>query len=333
MPYCTSCGKEYPKGHKFCEYCGAPVGKREPMPPPPPPPPPPAMQETLMEPELPAEQPEPSLEQASGSPPPPVPVTAGRSEYTRAPVPKTMKILLAAVIVIITIGCILYVALSKPASGIQIPRVVTTASTTVPATTVPTPTVVPTTVVPTPTPDPFPDALSLNEWFNYNEGKYASKATIYRYWINGTYQWHNDMDNHYYTQSPKAGNKYLFIYAAIVHTGTTAYPYPKSSRIYVYYNGSRYTVDPSHYLPDKAEDRDATPIEIYELEQQYDLFNAERVEDYGYSHGTTSDFIYPGQSNAIDGYLIYEVPASLTPDKTYVEIVFDSDDRAVWKLA
>jgi hypothetical protein len=32
--------------------------------------------------------------------------------------------------------------------------------------------------------------------------------------------------------------------------------------------------------------------------------------------------LYPGRSNAIDGYLVFEVPALLTPEKTYAEIAF-----------
>jgi hypothetical protein len=58
----------------------------------------------------------------------------------------------------------------------------------------------------------------------------------------------------------------------------------------------------------------------------------EYVEDFGYSHGTKLAYLYPGRSNAIDGYLVYEVPASLTPEKTYVEIVFNGNTVGVWKL-
>jgi hypothetical protein len=94
-----------------------------------------------------------------------------------------------------------------------------------------------------------------------------------------------------------------------------------------------YGIDESHYIPDKTGNLEATPIEVGEFVNMYDLFNTERVEDYGLSHGTMSDFVYPGESNAIDGYLIYEVPQSLTPDKTFVDISFNSQDRAVWKLA
>lgn len=236
---------------------------------------------------------------------------------------------------LIVIAGIYFVVLPKlgglPGTGSSAVTYVT--ETTVPATATATPSVPATTTVPTPTPEPFPDAFSLKEWYNFNEEKYASQATIYRYWINETYKWHNDKDNKWYIQRPKAGSKYLLVFANIVNRGTTAYPYPKSNRIFVHYAGSVYTVDTSHYIPDKADNRKATPVEIGEIQQQSDFFNSEFVEDYGYSHGTISDFVYPGQSNAIDGYIIYEVPASLTPDKTHVEIVFDGEDRAVWKLA
>lgn len=208
-----------------------------------------------------------------------------------------------------------------------------TASTPSPATMiVTTPTPIPTTIVPTPTQNLFPDAFSIGKLFNFNEGKYASRATVYRVWMNETYQWHNDMDNHYYTQKPKAGNKYLLVFVNIENIGSDGYPYPKSSTILLYNGDNVYNVDTSHYLPNKAGDRDATPIDIQELEHQSDYFKMERVEDFGYSHGTTQSFVFPGQGNAVDGYLIYEVPASVMPENSYVEIVFDGQDRAVWKL-
>ena len=142
------------------------------------------------------------------------------------------------------------------------------------------------------------------------------------------------MDNRYYTEPdrPKPGYKYLLIFVNIENIGSDGYPYPKANMIVVHNGGNIYRVDTTHYLPNKAGDKKATPVEILELESQSDYFNMERVEDYGFSHGTTQDFVNPGQGNAIDGYLIYIVPASLTPENTYVEIVFDGQDRAVWKL-
>jgi len=43
-------------------------------------------------------------------------------------------------------------------------------------------------------------------------------------------------------------------------------------------------------------------------------------------------YLYPKKSNAIDGYLVYEVPASLSPENAYVEIVFNGNEVGVWKL-
>ncbi|MDP2797610.1 MAG: zinc-ribbon domain-containing protein [Methanoregula sp.] len=305
--FCTICGAVLSEGVKFCENCGAAVEQIPPA--------------------------------SAPSPVSQAPLTMATS------LPETMpkgnpnaKIIAGIVIVLVVLAgaaCIFVLPGLSGSNSLPISSGGTgfTASTPSPATViVTTPTPIPTTIVPTPTPNPFPDAYSIRELFNFNEGKYASRATVYRVWMNETYQWHNDMDNRYYTQKPKAGNKYLLVYVNIENIGSNGYPYPKSSTILLHNDGNIYNVDPSHYLPDKAGDRKATPVEIQEIEQQSDYFKMERVEDYGYSHGTTQDFVYPGQGNAIDGYLIYEVPASLTPENTYVEIIFDGQDRAVWKL-
>lgn len=57
------------------------------------------------------------------------------------------------------------------------------------------------------------------------------------------------------------------------------------------------------------------------------------MEDFGCRDGYERAFLDPGVSNALDGYIVYEVPASLTPDTTYVEIGFNPQEGAIWKLA
>jgi hypothetical protein len=248
----------------------------------------------------------------------------------KSPPAKITLAIIGAIVIVVIIAGVYFVLLPK-LSGItgsadQTPLPTMTLSPTTPLPTT-------ATMVQTPPPDPFPDALPLKKWFPFNEGKTKSEGTVYRYWINETYQWHNDADNKWYTQKPKRGNKYLFVFAAVVNRGDTPFPYPKSSSIFVHYNGSKYTLDTEHYLPNKAVNPDATPIEVGEIQFQSDVFNMEYVEDYGYSHGATANMVYPEEGNAVDGYIIYEVPASLTPDKTYVEIVFNGHEKAVWKLA
>jgi hypothetical protein len=124
----------------------------------------------------------------------------------------------------------------------------------------------PTTVAPTPTPDPFPNALHLKDGFLFGEGEIASEGKEYRIWMNETYFWHNDMDNKYYIQKPKPGYKYLFLFINVFNKGDTHVWPLTSGNINVYYNGQKYSADPTHYLPDKLSDRKATAIEVEEIQ-------------------------------------------------------------------
>lgn len=308
--FCTVCGAKLSDGMKFCESCGA-----------------------LAEPQstFPATVP-PTLPGLADNASPGKSLSPPGGDSKKFPVK-------------IVIGILLLLVLAAVAAMVVLPKLQDGSLTSLadPPTPVPTPiptptplpTVITTTATSTPVPDPFPDAYRIKEIFSFNEGRYASRAIIYRYWMNETYHWHSDIDNKYYTEPtrPNPGYKYLLVFVNIENIGGDGYPYPKSNMIVVHNDGNLYRVDTSHYLPDKSADADATPIEIEELTHQSDYFNQEFVEDYGYSHGTTQDFVYPGQGNAIDGYLIYKVPVSLKPEETYVEIVFDGQDRAVWKLA
>ncbi len=141
------------------------------------------------------------------------------------------------------------------------------------------------------------------------------------------------MDNQYYTQKPRAGNKYLFVFVQMVNLGDTRVWLPPSGSIVVHSEGNDYFQDYNHYKPDKSSDRKATAIEIKEVEFLHKLSGDEYVEDFGFSHGAELGYIYPGKSNAVDGYVIYEVPQSLTPEKTYVTIRFNGEDSGVWRLA
>jgi hypothetical protein len=54
--------------------------------------------------------------------------------------------------------------------------------------------------------------------------------------------------------------------------------------------------------------------------------------DYQIGRGGTVGYVQPGESNAADGYLIYEIPASFTPATTYVVSNLDYKTQAVWRL-
>jgi len=240
------------------------------------------------------------------------------------PLPTSLCILGAVIALLLAAGCTAAPhAPAGTASTTVTTPVVNTTFTVVPATTA---------VAPTPT-AMFPAALALKENFAFGTGDVASEATIYRYWLNDTYQWHNTMDNKFYTQSPPKGDRYLIIFVNIVNRGNTRVWPPSAGNIHLWYAGKEYRQDPDHYLPDKIRDKDDQPVAIGEIQYYHQLYSTELVSDYGYSHGEKLGFVYPGESNALDGYLIYVIPASLIPEQTYVQIAFNGNDTAVWKLA
>ncbi|MFA4859433.1 zinc-ribbon domain-containing protein [Methanoregula sp.] len=296
--FCTACGEALSDGVKFCEHCGAPVD----------------MDASSLD--LPGsswELPPKEFRQPSEGSPKKLPVAV-----------------LAGIIVVLVVAAVLALVV-LPGVSKNIPTEIP--ETPAPAVT----TMIPDTPAPvlttrTPRPDPYPGALRIKDSFPFGSGEVASQGTVYRVWMNSTYHWHNDMDNRYYTQKPHAGNKYLIIFVNVYNNGTTRVWPPAAGTIKVHYEGTGYSMDSTHYLPNKAYDRKATPIEVQEIQYYPKLFGSEYVEDYGYSHGDQTAYLYPGKSNAIDGYIIYEVPESLTLDRAYARIAFNGADVGVWKL-
>lgn len=198
----------------------------------------------------------------------------------------------------------------------------------------PEPTTIPVTTTVTPVMSQYPEALALKAMFPYaGDTPRKSEATVYRFWSNNTYSWYNPAENAYETNVAPSGKKYLFIFVTIVDSGTERIPIPSQNNIYVEYNGEMIPRDPTHPLPTKNTDSSPKVSRVAEIEFYKKLFgNSEYVEDFGYSHGMKLDFVNPGESNAVDGYIIFEVPEELTPEKAYVRIMSPGISTAIWKL-
>ena len=303
--FCKVCGAALPEGKQFCEQCGSPV-----------------------------------VPDAPGVVPQPAGLPSALPPELSSPQQGKSRTVIAIVggfflILIMVAGVFFLVLPALPgidASQGLLPGPATTTQTVTPVVTSSVLASPATTDVPTQKPDPFPGALELKERFSFGSVKVASQATVYKYWINDTYQWHNDKDNNYYVQSPGAGNKYLFVFVHLENSGDTRVWFPSAGNVVVSNNGIRYYQDQNHYKPNKVSNLKATPIEVKEIQYSQKLNGDEYVEDFGFSHGTELGYLYPGTSNAVDGYVIYEVPKSLTPEETYIVVPFNGQDQGVWKL-
>jgi hypothetical protein len=161
------------------------------------------------------------------------------------------------------------------------------------------------------------------------EGRQA-KATIYKAEIRPNYNWTaptfnspgsqsaasrpNEVQHGYNTQKPKEGNTFLFIYVSMVNTGTAAIYAPSASQFVISANGTTY-----NYNSVQSADVviDTVPGTQY---------------DYQIGRGGLVGYIQPGESNKADGYLIYEVPATISLKDAYVLVNLDYQNRAVWRL-
>lgn len=204
----------------------------------------------------------------------------------------------------------------------------TSQQTTTPA---PTPVPVATAVAtPVPTATPYPGALSLNVDAPFGIGGKTGTATVYKAEVKPDYTWTSPSFNSareqteagtalgtqqgYNTAQPSEGNVFLFTYVRLADTGTESIVAPSPGQFVVNYEGKDYPYS-------SLSGSDVTIGSV--LGTQY---------DYLIGKGGVSGYIQPGASNAADGFLIYEVPATIDLSKAYLVITLDSQHTPAWQL-
>jgi hypothetical protein len=195
-------------------------------------------------------------------------------------------------------------------------------------------TFVPTTaaVTPSPTPAavPFPNALALNEYGTFGSGDEQGRATVYRYDVKPNYNWTSpswnspreqaaaspplELQRGYNMEKTHEGNTFLFVYVRVVNTGDKAVYAPSAKQFVVFNNGKAYNYSSVHSSDVIIDTVSGT---------QY---------DYQIGRGGTVGYVQRGESNAADGYLIYEIPAQFSPNATYVVSNLDNHNQVAWKL-
>jgi hypothetical protein len=200
---------------------------------------------------------------------------------------------------------------------------------------IPAPTPVPTTAAmvilsPTPTAVPFPNALALNEYATFGSADMIGRATIYGYDIKPSYVWTSpswnspgeqaaasqplELQRGYTIETPQEGNTFLFVYVRVLNPGKNAVYAPSAKQFVVNRNGTLYNYSPVHGSDVIIDKVPGTQF------------------DYQIGRGGTVGYIQPGESNKAEGYLIYEVPVTFSPNTTYVVSNLDYQNQAVWKL-
>jgi hypothetical protein len=199
------------------------------------------------------------------------------------------------------------------------------------ATPVPTtPVVSVTTATPTPTATPYPGALSLGADAPFGIGGKTGSVRVYKADLMADYSWTSPSFNSpseqrltgealetqkgYNTQKPSDGNAFLFVFVKLTDTGSDSIVAPSPAQFMVNYNGNNYQYQS---LP-------GPDVSIGGVRgTQY---------DYVIGKGGVSGYILPGESNAADGFLIYEVPASIDLTKASMVITLDAQHTTAWQL-
>jgi hypothetical protein len=184
---------------------------------------------------------------------------------------------------------------------------------------------------PIPTATPFPNTLAMNQKATFGKTDRTGTATVYKINLVPDYSYSDPTFNSpheqpqagnplstqtgYNTQKPTTGNAYLFVYIRVVNTGAKALLAPSPEQFVVNYDGNFYSYN--SIISSKVT-LGNIPVPQY---------------DYAIGPGGVAGFINPGDSNAADGYLIYQVPASIDLTRASLVAQLDSENRDAWALA
>jgi len=190
--------------------------------------------------------------------------------------------------------------------------------------------VVTTTPTPPPAPTAWPNALALNQEATFGlEGRNGT-ATVYKAELRPNYSWSTPSFNSpraqeqagqplgtqhsYSTTEPAPGNTFLFAYVRLTDVGAERMVAPSPNQFVVNYDGKNYAYQ-------SVEGSDVNVISV-------------RVTQYDYQIGMggVAGYIDPGEGNAADGFLIYEVPATIDLSKASLVVTLDAGHQAAWQL-
>ena len=214
---------------------------------------------------------------------------------------------------------------------------------------------------------PIKDALSLGEIYQYGDSHHHIKVTVYDEKVLPYYFWWWIDYNRFVQSMPATGNSYLVVYLRVENTGDQSAVIPTADTFTVGYNGNSYTRLPYMNTSVISAFQANSLRDPVKREQYYQWIReiGESKRDYAYltgqtyfadswldnstdSQNSTSTttvvstgnstygwyYLKPGVSQAVDGYLVYEVPDAVAThlSTTYLNAVFNQISATRWKL-
>ncbi len=221
--------------------------------------------------------------------------------------------------------------------------------------TTPAPTPVPEVIIPTQIPAPvyteMPESYeewkyrsngrNLGEWYSWRRDDVSgtkdmlAHAVVYGYRIEPNYWWWSVSWGRYFCQVPDHGMKYLFVYTKVWLEGNNGTWDP---RLYGFdWNHYRVQIGSALYEPDTNY---VAPNRIKELEETSDYSDVVKIGPFGCLHindqGKESciwdQWIRMGDENGLDGFILFEIPASTKPEDISVIGNYRGFGSAWWNL-
>lgn len=178
--------------------------------------------------------------------------------------------------------------------------------------------------------NPYPNATALVTTVPFGTGDMTGTMTVTKYYIRPAYNWTspswrsareqatyapgNEVQTGYNTEKPADGNTFIIVYVRFACTGDKAVYAPSPQQIAIVADGKAYQYHP---VSDSGVVIDGITGTQY---------------DYLVGKGGTGGYVQPGASNVVEGYLIYEIPAGVPPERIFVLANPDYKTNAEWKL-
>ena len=189
-----------------------------------------------------------------------------------------------------------------------------------------------------------PGERNGGQWYTFrinNVSGYSDVTyhyTVYDAHLKDSYEYRSDAWGQWWTATPSPGKKFVFVWLVGYSEGTSWYGWG-ADRFTLWHDGEMIKPEPVWFSDLGRVSRGTSfstsvpprTIRYIENRSSYKGFTYSQ-DAYGYYDGLEMNRMIPGTSNAWNGYLIYQVPATFTIEKMQIAGWFGYYGTAWWNL-